>query len=182
MSFRLILRPVSTASERKTSLGGSVEDFILVQTLEPVKTGQVFERLPIHMTTLPWFSMSRDLLRDFALILTELAAQHGKESSDAIGQERVMFGPNNEVPACTMNIASQAIHDGALEWVTRYGGTFKREQFVQDYQAHISDEAGVSIQPGQKVAFLSLALFSYQDMATEKRKVVEHSVQLGGVA
>jgi len=158
----------------------SLEDFIFIQTLKPVLTGQESERLPPHMTALTWFSLERSLIDGVKPIMDELARQYKYDASRALGSERVMYGDNEDIPACTLVVETFAVHDALLKWVDENGGTFRhKEEYARDFSPHITDEEDVAIQPGDEINFPSLALYSYQNTPTVKRKVVEYSVQLG---
>jgi hypothetical protein len=155
------------------------EDFIFLQSLEPVVTGQESERLPPHLTTLSWFSIERSRIEGVKPLLDELAHEYRFEAPKAVGFERVMFGEKENIPACRVLIGTFAIHDTLLKWVDENGGEFKNEKFARTYHPHITDEQGVSVQPGDPINLSSLAVYSHQNTPTQKRKVAEYSVPLG---
>ena len=155
------------------------EDFIFLQSLEPVVTDQESERLPPHLTVLTWFALERSAIEEVKPLLDQLAHEHRFVAPKAIGSKRVMYGEKEDTPACAVDIGTFAIHDALLSWVDEKKGTFHKEEFARTYHPHITDEPGLSVQPGDLITFSSLALYSHQNTPTQKRKVAEYSVQLG---
>lgn len=161
-------------------MGIDRENFIIVQTIDPVETGQELQRIPPHMTVLSWFAISRANIPEIAGALDDLARRHGSVAADAIGAKRVLYGINEDIPAIEMKVQTTAIHDGLKRVVDELGGEYHYPQFARKWGPHMTDEEGSSIQPNQAVHFSSLALFSRQDDQNGKRKVVEHSASLVG--
>lgn len=159
----------------------SREDFILLQTMKPVEAGEVYAKIPPHATVLSWFTIRRALLDDFYLLLDELVAQYGNGASQGVGTERVLFGINEDIPACKIDTDVQEIHDKTMNWVDAGGGTYKFETFARKLHSHVTDEDGISVQPGDLVIFSSLALFSARKLAGVKEKPVEYAASLTSV-
>jgi hypothetical protein len=154
------------------------EEFILLQTLQPVEAGQEFQQIPPHMTTVPWFSVPRESLDDLVPVLDDLVEKHGKDANFATGIELVNFGPNEDIPACRVLVGTVALNASVVGWVDRQGGTFKYETYARKWRPHITHEQGVEVKVHDLVLFSTLALVSRQDTETEKRKVVEYAAQL----
>lgn len=157
----------------------SGEEFIIVQTLDQVETGQELRSIPPHVTALSWFVLDRLNLGPIISSMGDLAHEHGALASMAVGRERVLYGVDEDIPACTVDVQTDALHLGLKEAVDAAGGAYKYERFVKKWSPHITDEAGVSIQPGQLINFASLVLFSRQDDEQGKRKMAEYSAPLG---
>lgn len=157
-------------------------EFIVIRTLDPVETGQELRSIPPHMTELSWFFVQNNDLERLIPQIDELADRHGFLASTAEGKRRVLYGENEDIPACEMTVAHDKIHQGLVAAVKALDGTYRFPNFALNWSPHITDEHGVSIQVGQRVKFSSLALISRQDDESGKRKLVEHSAQLlGGV-
>ena len=156
------------------------DEFIVIRTLDPVETGQELRAIPPHMTELSWFFLQRDDLGQLIPQIDELVDRHGFLASTAEGKKRVLYGENEDVPACEMVVAHDKIHQGLVEAVKALNGTYRFPDFALNWSPHITDEHGVAVQVGQRVGFSSMALISRQDDESGKRKVVEHSVKLVG--
>jgi 2'-5' RNA ligase len=154
------------------------EDLIIIQTLEQVKTGQEFAKIPPHVTVLSWFTLQKLRIDELVETLDELATTHGAEARTMTGLKRVKYGVNEDIPACTLNVATRAIHDSARERVDELGGTYHYPQYAQNWSPHMTDELGISVQPGDEVHFASLALISRQERAMGNFKIVEFSAPL----
>ena len=157
----------------------SGEQLIVIRTLDQLETGQELTKIPPHATDLSWFVLSRLHIGDLAKTLDELAAEHGDRARTAMGRERVLYGVNEDIPACTLDDFTHAIHDGMMNSVDELGGEYLYEGYARNLSAHITDEMGVAVQPGDEVNFSSLVLLSRQDDERGKRKVVEHAITLG---
>lgn len=155
------------------------EDLIVIQTLEQAQTGQEFAKIPSHVTVLSWFTLQKMRVEELVETLDELVVAHGANARTMTGLQRVRYGINEDIPACTLEYATRAIHDGARERVDELGGTYHYPQYARNWSPHITDELGISVQPGDEVRFASLALISRQDSETGKRKVVEFGAPLG---
>lgn len=154
----------------------SGEDLIVVQTLDRVETGQEYARIVPHSTVLSWFVLNSTYIRDVAETMDELMAEHGSRAAVGVGHERVLYGVDENIPACTVEVPNDPIHAGLMNRVDALGGEYKYERFARTLSSHITDEEGVSVQPGDVIHFGSLALISRRDDERGKRKVVEHSV------
>jgi hypothetical protein len=161
-------------------MSSSVEDLIIVQTIDSVETGQVLEHIPPHVTVLSWFVLGRLHIEELGERMDELARQHGQMARTAVGKERVKYGVKEDIPACTVSVATDAIHLGLRGFADARGARYRFEEYAKNWSPHITDEPGISVQPTEVVNFSSLALFSRQDDETGKRKTVEHAVSLGG--
>lgn len=159
-------------------MSSSVEDLIIVQTVDSVETGQVLERIPPHMTVLSWFALNRLHIAALGERMDVLVRQHGKVARTAIGAERTEYGINEDIPVCKMSVATDAIHQGLREFADSHNAQYHYEQFATKWSPHITDEPGISVQPADVVNFSSLALFSRQDDESGKRKTVEYAVSL----
>lgn len=159
-------------------MGESREDFILLQTIKSVEAGEVYAKIPPHATVLSWFTIRRALIKDLYPLLDELVVTYGDKASRGVGTERVWFGVNEDIPACEIDTGVQEIHDETMNWVDTHGGTYKFERFARELRSHVTDEAGVSVQPGDIVNFSSLALFSVRSIAGVKEKPVEYAALL----
>ena len=157
----------------------SGEQLIVIRTLDQLETGQELTKIPPHATDLSWFVLSRLHIGDLAKTLDELAAEHGAAAYRARGGKRVMYGADENIPACTLDGFTHAIHDGMMNRVDELGGEYLYEGYARHLSAHITDEMGVAVQPGDVVSFSSLVLLSRQDDERGKRKVVEHAITLG---
>lgn len=155
------------------------EEFIVLQTLDPVETGQEFRSIPPHVTVLSWFAIERSGLEAFIPVFTNLADHFGDEARVGYATERVMYGEKNDTPACLVEVANLPIHFGLRGAVEGLRGVYKYPKFAKNLSTHITDEQGVAVQPGDTIQFSSIVLFSRQDDENGKRKVAEHSIQLG---
>lgn len=157
-------------------MGSSVENFILLQTLESVEAGQVLERIPPHVTVLSWFALRRSLLDEFIPVLDEVITRNKEAARHAVGTKRALFGVHKDIPVCKVDTGVAPIHDAALEWVDAHGGVFLYPKFARRLRTHVTDEAGISVQPGDKLDFSMAALVSKHDVT--KAKTVEFSANL----
>jgi 2'-5' RNA ligase len=159
-------------------MSSSVEDLIVVQTINSIETGQVVERIPPHMTVLSWFALSRLHIAELSEQMDSLALRYGQAARVAVGRERVKYGIKEDIPACTVSVATDAIHVGLREFADAHGAEYHYEQYAKNWSPHITDEPGLSIQPEDEVNFSSLVLFSRQETESGAQKTVEHSVPL----
>lgn len=158
-------------------------EFIVIRTLDPVDTGDVLSSIPPHLTDLSWFFLDNGALRTLKPRIDDLGDRYGYTASWALGKRRVLYGANEDIPACELLVAHDKIYRGLFSAVEKLGGEYKYPDYANNWSPHITDEHGVSIQEGESVSFSSLALISRQGKPGEKRKVVEHAVQLvGGIS
>ena len=155
------------------------EDLIVIQTLEQVQTGQEFAKIPPHVTVLSWFTLEKLRVEELVETLDQLARDHGDDARTMVGLERVMYGVNENIPACTLSVATQAIYNGARKRVDGLSGRYHYPEYAFNWSPHVADKLGISLQPGDEVHFASLALISRQHDQQGKRKVVEFGAPLG---
>jgi hypothetical protein len=153
-------------------------EFILLQTLKPVEAGEVYSKIPPHATVLSWFTIQRALIDDLTPLLDKLVADYGDDSRVGVGRQRVLFGLNEDIPACEIDVDVQKIHDEVMDWVDDNDGHFKYEEFARELRSHVTDEPGMSIQPGNEITFSSLALLSARQTKTRKVNPVEYAASL----
>lgn len=157
----------------------SGEQLIVIRTLDQLETGQELTKIPPHATDLSWFVLSRLHIGDLAKTLDKLAEEHGVQARTAVGLDRVLYGVDEDIPACTLDRYTTAIHDGMMNRVDDLGGEYLYQDYARNLSAHITDGMGLSVQPGDEVSFSSLVLLSRQDDGRAKRNVIEHSISLG---
>jgi hypothetical protein len=156
----------------------SREEYMLLQTIQPVETGEVLQKIPPHMTVLSWFSINQAFVGELHPLLDTLVEQY--DVAHAIGGERVLFGANEDMPACKIVSNVQEVHDEVMHWVDAKHGTFRYEDYARNLQTHITDEQGVSVQTGEHITFATLALFAVQNADIKRIKRVEYAIALEG--
>jgi 2'-5' RNA ligase len=72
-----------------------IRKYLFAIEIDPVKEGEVYNRLPLHCTLMHWF-LSEKAPEEIAAAVSE--ALQKQPSVELVSVEPALFGPNNDVP------------------------------------------------------------------------------------
>lgn len=138
--------------------------YIAIAPLERLEARQSFSEFPAHITIVPWFTLKRpeDIDGVRTAIEEDLMVEWNMGSPE--GYERVMFGPDKDMPATRLaNFAFNAlgVHDCVLGILSRCEAVFDTtytELNDFSYRPHVSDTPDRSVAVGEKLTLPQLAI------------------------
>jgi hypothetical protein len=152
------------------------ERLIIAATLDPVETGQEFERMPPHMTIVRWFQMQEN--RHYRVTgAMDRMFTHQAIYQNLRGAEHATFGEEGQFKVRVLTGVETGPSFG-LRALVRSLGSFREDDIYADrFSAHVTDVPGHEVRRGQKLALPTVALISAHSDASVQR-VVE-SFKLG---
>lgn len=147
----------------------------VVETLEPVSKSD--ERMPPHMTIVPWFSMNQEQTKPFRRELTKLSRTAINYAS---GYGWRMFGWDETTPGMIMYIDEEGrkFQENVVEMIQDFGGYLRNYEWSKRYWVpHISDRREFQVRLGQVVQFDSLALYAKQEPDGHSRLVTSRQIK-----
>ena len=154
-------------------------DRILVGLITPADKGTVFERIPLHVTLLHWYSLPHG---NQTVINNALVNQTYRIAPlELVGAERDKFGPNEDIPVTKLHIGGlAAFHVMALEIVEKQGGVVHSPYIRENYSPHVSDFGDKQFPVEGKPAVIDRVQLISADHETGLRTVEEvFSLQKG---
>lgn len=147
-------------------------DLIIVSCLDPLAEG-VIQRIPRHVTIVPWFSLSSNAISALNERLQAIAALHNPFSITGLSTE--YFGPEQDILVRRIDPRGdiRQIHDAMLESVVASGGVVRNDSYTGDgYQPHITKQADGWLEEDEQVVLQSFQLIQAVDLPRGKRNVL----------
>jgi hypothetical protein len=154
-------------------------DRILVGLIQPANQGTEFERIPLHVTLLHWYSLPRG---NQAVINNALVNRTYRMAPlELIGEERDEFGPNHDVPVTKLRVGSlAAFHAMAIDIVENQGASVHSPYVRELYAPHVSDVGDEQFPIGGDPVVIDKVQLIAADRETGIRRVEEvFSLQKG---
>ena len=144
------------------------EERLLVCMLQPVGVGEVFERLPLHVTVPPWFTATR--LPAFKNALSNFAYEQAPLVVE--GGEIAMFGAREDIKVRTLRRAGELslMHGKLGQLIQRFEGEVNTSHTGENYLPHVTNLYEEGLAEGERAELKALQLFNRGDKNT---KVVE---------
>lgn len=144
------------------------EERLLVCTLQPVGVGEVFERVPLHVTMQPWFMVTgvpafKNALSNFAYEQAPLTIE---------GAEIDMLGARKDIKVRTLRRAGELslLHENLGQLIKRFEGEVNSSHTGEDYLPHVTYLHDEGLEEGEQAELKALQLFKRGDKNT---KIVE---------
>ena len=154
-------------------------DRILVGLIKPADKGTVFERIPLHVTLLHWYSLPHG---NQTIINNALVNQTYRIAPlELVGAEREKFGSNHDVPGTKLHIGGlAAFHAMALEIAQKQGAVIHSPYIGEHYAPHVSDLGDEQFPVGGKPVVIDRVQLISADRESGLRTVEEvFSLQKG---
>ncbi|HRN90709.1 MAG TPA: hypothetical protein PK543_03435 [Candidatus Saccharibacteria bacterium] len=151
------------------------KSFLVVATPDPIELGQEFRKIPFHMTVIGWFSFP-DHRRSFLDHAMSNIFRDPTLFERAKGGKKVMFGPENDIPAREILNIDDAPWIALHALIKTMGKFPPEDKFSDVFSPHITDTDNRKVGWHEKVAFSSVALFA--KTAVDPIKYVEDAYQL----
>jgi 2'-5' RNA ligase len=153
------------------------EKLILVGAVEEMKPFQD-QDWPLHVTVMPWFSVSDRHSESFIEALEHRASQE-KSPLQLFGDEIEYFGSDRSIKVRTLrNISRIAqLHNDLLSLIARdYAGIVDSPYIGSQYRAHVTEQAGgKKIEKDQEIILENLQLVRGD---VSGPRIVEHTFGL----
>lgn len=135
------------------------ERFLIAATLDPVETGDEFERIPPHMSLVGWFQMPEN--RQFRVTDAMDRIFTNQDVYQKLkGAEHAQYGPEGQFKARVLTGAETGPSFG-LRALVRSLGNFRQDDiYANTFSPHITDEPGFKVRRNQKLALPTVALIS----------------------
>ncbi len=153
-------------NEKKTD-SNMTEDLLVVATLKPVNVGDRFDKVPLHVTVLPWFNTGEkhnEALDDYLRFIATT-----NSPIEIVGQDEAMFGPKYDTRV--RKVASQTImkvHEELLRAIEGFDAELRESYVGQDYAPHVTYLEGISLAEGEHGVLNALQLFSRIDAQADR--------------
>jgi hypothetical protein len=141
-------------SAERTAYGG---EFILISALQPVQR-KLYERLPSHVTLVPWFLMPFEELEPMQHELRRVA--DGTEPLNIVGKLEDQFG--SATVRLVGNAALRPLHDELLRIVRdEVHGKLSHTAYVgEHYRPHVTKKPEMWLDQGEEVVLRGMQLAS----------------------
>ncbi len=153
------------------------ESLLVVATLEPVEVGDRFEKVPLHVTLLPWFEICGEHRKTLDDHLAVAAADH--PPINIVGEGEAMFGAKNDIRV--QRVGSQALtelHEQLLHTINQFGSDYRNNWVGQDFVAHVTYLKDAGLGKEQQATLNALQLFSRLDQDAERVVEAAYPFQL----
>lgn len=152
------------------------ERLIIAATLDAVDEGQLFDRIPPHMTVVRWFSLP-EAQRPYLYNAMDQLFTDQNVYQDLQGGEHLLYGEQNDIPVREMLNAQDGPTIALRALIKQIGKFPEGAPFVDVFSPHVSDEPERSVVTHEHIRIPTVALFSAHSDVKGKR--VEKSYTLG---
>ncbi len=141
---------------------------LIIASLEPIKVGQTFDSLPLHVTLMPWFEISDHNTKTLYGYLGTIARK--QDFLELIGEDEAMFGPDENVPVRRLADANIRQMHRDIELAVRWSeGVACNSDYIREkYQPHVSHTNGRSFERGRTVKLSAMQVVD-RDPSTRVR-------------
>lgn len=147
-------------------------DLVVIAPLTPLRIGDRYEqgKVPLHLTTLPKFQATQEVMHAVLAAIGEIAASTGPISVTTSGYSQ--FGHADNIPVTTVSLSTELrqLHLRLLEGAYGAGARPNHPDYNGDgYRPHITHtHDGHAVHPGSQVTLGSLAIL---DCSQPTRKI-----------
>jgi hypothetical protein len=135
------------------------ERLIIAATLDPVETGQEFERIPPHMTVVRWFQMQENRQPRVADAMYRIFSNKDIYQKLVGGKHR-KYGEEKEFSVREL-LGAETGPSFALRALVRSMGAFRQDDiYAGTFSPHVTDDPTRIVKKGEKLALPTVALIS----------------------
>lgn len=141
----------------------SKERFLIAGLLTPVNKGQTFDKIPAHVTLLPWVNVERARHEDFGARLLLAINQHSPLT--LVGEEKAFFGPNNDIAVRNLSkTALELVHQDVLRVAADFDPAILENPWVgNNYAPHVTYVNGQGIEQAEKKCISELQVIGKKE-------------------
>lgn len=131
-------------------------DLMLAAPLKPLAVGQKIDRMPAHLTVLPWFRFPAGDWAELSEELDELVIEEAFPF--VIGGEAANFGPDGDVRVRRLGGVLLGVHFRALRLVESFGVAVDPAYTGMNYTPHIADKVDGAVARDERIRLEQLAV------------------------
>ncbi|MGH7197035.1 MAG: 2'-5' RNA ligase family protein [Candidatus Saccharimonadales bacterium] len=145
------------------------DELMIASCLGDIEKGEVFQRWPLHITLVPWFSLSHDQRFELDEALRHIAER--TPTFTVIGGEIAHFGPHRRQVRLLGDRALHELHGRLTKVVEHTGGQIISSAHIgEHYRPHIT-ERDEGVEEGEEVRVHGFQLVSKIGPHDNHRKV-----------
>jgi hypothetical protein len=152
------------------------ERLIVAATLDPVATGQEFDKIPPHMTVLRWFQMGERHRQRFFEPAMENIFNEQDVFQNLVGTRRKNYGEQGQFPVREIKGAETGPWYGLHSLVMGLGNFREGDVFAHNFAPHITMERTRKVQRGERLAIPTVALISAHSGETTQRVLASYAL------
>ena len=149
-------------------------ELIVAATIDPVETGQQFNRIPPHMTVIGWFSFPENRRKFLDHTLQHLFGDQ-PVFQEVVGGNKAFYGPDADIEVTELKHVETGPWFALHALIKSLGQFPDDDEYVDVFSPHVSARDGRTVKKDEPIAFPTVALFKRQPDST---RIVERAYQL----